>query len=85
MEFSTIFETIKGFFEANVLPTLKPIIDAIMGLIGGIIGGKYPNMDMISCGPTIKYPHSPDEKVNIASVEKFWKFLCHTLETIPVK
>jgi len=42
-------------------------------------------MDMISCGPTIKYPHSPDEKVNIASVEKFWKFLCHTLETIPVK
>ena len=39
MDFSSIFETIKGFFEANVLPTLKPIIDAIMGLIGGIIGG----------------------------------------------
>ena len=37
MDFSSIFETIKGFFEANVLPTLKPIIDAIMGLIGGII------------------------------------------------
>lgn len=55
------------------------------GLECGIIGGKYPDMDMISCGPTIKYPHSPDEKVNIASVEKFWKFLCHTLETIPVK
>ncbi len=33
MDFSSIFETIKGFFEANVLPTLKPIIDAIMGLI----------------------------------------------------
>lgn len=40
MDFSSIFETIKGFFEANVLPTLKLIIDAIMGLIGGIIGGK---------------------------------------------
>ena len=40
MDFSSIFETSKGFFEANVLPTLKPIIDAIMGLIGGIIGGK---------------------------------------------
>lgn len=40
MDFSSIFETIKGFFEANVLPTLQPIIDAIMGLIGGIIGGK---------------------------------------------
>lgn len=64
----------------------EPAVMAIhAGLECGIIGGKYPNMDMISCGPTIKYPHSPDEKVNIASVEKFWKFLCHTLETIPVK
>lgn len=53
------------------------------GLECGIIGGKYPEMDMISCGPTIKYPHSPDEKVNIASVEKFWKFLCYVLETAP--
>ena len=64
----------------------EPAVMAIhAGLECGIIGGKYPDMDMISCGPTIKYPHSPDEKVNIASVEKFWKFLCHTLETIPVK
>lgn len=55
------------------------------GLECGIIGGKYPKMDMISLGPTIKYPHSPDEKVNIPSVEKFWKFLCHTLETAPEK
>ena len=53
------------------------------GLECGIIGGSYPKMDMISCGPTIKYPHSPDEKVNIASVGKFWKFLCYTLENAP--
>ena len=47
---------------------------------------KRHNLDYtVDAGPTIKYPHSPDEKVNIASVEKFWKFLCHTLETIPVK
>ena len=46
---------------------------------------KYPGMDMISFGPTLCYPHSPDEKVNIASVEKFWKFLTTTLENIPVK
>ena len=64
----------------------KPAVMAIhAGLECGIIGGKYPSMDMISFGPTIKYPHSPDEKVNIASVEKFWKFLCYTLETAPTK
>lgn len=64
----------------------EPEVMAIhAGLECGIIGGKYLDMDMISCGPTIKYPHSPDEKVNIASVEKFWKFLCYTLETIPSK
>ncbi len=64
----------------------KPAIMAIhAGLECGIIGGKYPAMDMISCGPTIRYPHSPDEKVNIASVEKFWKFLTYTLETAPLK
>ena len=64
----------------------EPAVMAIhAGLECGIIGGKYPDMDMISCGPTIKYPHSPDEKVNIASVEKFWKFLWHTLATIPVQ
>ena len=40
MDFSSNFETIKGFFEANVLPTLKPIIDAIIVLIGCIIVGK---------------------------------------------
>ena len=42
------------------------------GLECGIIGKAYPGLDMVSFGPTIKYPHSPDEKVNIASVEKFW-------------
>jgi dipeptidase D len=40
---------------------------------------------MISCGPTICYPHSPDEKVNIASVEKFYNYLCYTLKHAPEK
>ena len=40
---------------------------------------------MISFGPTIQYPHSPDEKVNIASVEKFYEFLTDTLKNIPQK
>jgi len=55
------------------------------GLECGLIGGVYPNLDMISFGPTIRYPHSPDEKVNIASVRKFWDFLVGTLKHIPVK
>jgi dipeptidase D len=49
------------------------------GLECGIIGGTYPALDMISFGPTIRYPHSPDEKVNIASVGKFWDFLVEIL------
>jgi dipeptidase D len=63
-----------------------PEIKAIhAGLECGLIAGVYPNLDMISFGPTIRYPHSPDEKVNIASVVKFWDFLVGTLKEIPAK
>lgn len=53
------------------------------GLECGLIGEHYPGMHMISFGPTIKNPHSPDEKVKISSVQKFWNFLAKTLEEIP--
>lgn len=53
------------------------------GLECGILGAVEPNLDMISFGPTIRHPHSPDEKVNIPTVEKFWDFLIATLESIP--
>ncbi len=63
-----------------------PEIKAIhAGLECGILGGEYPNLDMISFGPTIRFPHSPDEKVNIASVKKFWDFIVETLKNVPVK
>jgi len=63
-----------------------PKITAIhAGLECGILGGAYPNWDMISFGPTIRFPHSPDEKVNIATVVKFYDFLIETLRNIPVK
>ena len=55
------------------------------GLECGIIGKAYPGLDMVSFGPTIKYPHSPDEKVNIKSVEKFWTMLLEMLKEIPSK
>jgi dipeptidase D len=64
----------------------KPKIAAIhAGLECGLLGGVYKNWDMISFGPTIRFPHSPDEKVNIASVKKFWDFLVETLKNAPKK
>jgi len=63
-----------------------PEIRAIhAGLECGILGGTYPAWDMISFGPTIRYPHSPDEKVNIVTVQRFWDFLVETLKHIPTR
>jgi dipeptidase D len=63
-----------------------PEIKAIhAGLECGILGSAYPHWDMISFGPTIRSPHSPDEKVNIESVTKFWTFLKETLKNVPKK
>ena len=64
----------------------EPAVMAIhAGLECGILGGTYPNWDMVSCGPTLMSPHSPDERANIPSVAKCWEFLKAVLENIPVK
>lgn len=55
------------------------------GLEPAILGHTFPNWDMISLGPTIKFAHSPDEKIEIATVGKFWKFLLEILQEIPKK
>lgn len=55
------------------------------GLECGLFKEPYPNMDMISFGPTIKFPHSPDEKVNIKTVELFWEQMIAILGAIPQK
>lgn len=55
------------------------------GLECGILGTNYPDMDMISFGPTIKGAHSPDERASISSAQKYWKFVMEILENIPVK
>lgn len=81
---SPILHTMLASYES--LYGVKPAVMAIhAGLECGIIGGKYEGLDMISFGPTICFPHSPDEKVNIASVEKFYSFLLHTLANAPLK
>jgi len=62
----------------------KPNIMVIhAGLECGLFKQPYPNMDMISFGPTIKYPHSPDEKVKIETVEQFWQQMIMLLKNIP--
>ncbi|MBP7507270.1 MAG: aminoacyl-histidine dipeptidase [Prolixibacteraceae bacterium] len=53
------------------------------GLECGVFQGVYPEWDMISFGPTIKFPHSPDEKVNISSVKNFWEILVEVLKKVP--
>jgi dipeptidase D len=55
------------------------------GLECGILGTNYPDMDMISFGPTIKGAHSPDERASISSVKKYWQFVVEILNNIPVK
>tara|TARA_B100001057_G_scaffold209536_1_gene210210 strand:+ start:3029 stop:4483 length:1455 start_codon:yes stop_codon:yes gene_type:complete len=55
------------------------------GLECGILGTHLPNVDMISFGPNIRAAHSPDEKVQISSVQKFWRFYLETLKKIPSK
>ena len=63
-----------------------PAITAIhAGLECGIFAEPYPNLDMISFGPTIRFPHSPDEKVHIESVAKFYEFLKDILANAPKK
>jgi dipeptidase D len=82
--------------ESAILTTMKkvyhdlygkePAVMAIhAGLECGILSGAYPHWDMVSCGPTLLSPHSPDERANIPSVAKCWDFLKAVLENIPVK
>jgi dipeptidase D len=59
------------------------VVEAIhAGLECGIIGEKFPGMDMISIGPTIKYPHSPEEQVHVSTVDKFYKYVLKILENV---
>lgn len=81
---SPILKTMQEVYNNKYgkIPEIKAIH---AGLECGLLGAVYPNWDMISFGPTIRYPHSPDEKVKINTVGKFWDFLVETLKNIPVK
>ena len=78
---SSILKTAKTTYQS--LYNKKPDVKAIhAGLECGIIGEKYPGMDMISFGPTLEGVHSPDEKIHIDTVEKFWNFLLAILKNV---
>ena len=74
---TTIYEKQNGS-NANV-------VACHAGLECGILGTNYPDMDMISFGPTIHGAHSPDERASISSAQKYWKFVLEILENIPMK
>lgn len=81
---SDILKTMKVVYKD--LYGNEPEVKAIhAGLECGILGGTYTNWDMISCGPTIRSPHSPDERVEIATVEKWWNYMIEVLKNAPVK
>ncbi len=71
---SPIVEKSKKVYTA-LFKKIPKIMAIHAGLECGIIGKKHPQMEMISIGPTMKFPHSPKEKVNIKSVEQFWNLL----------
>ncbi|MCK4761166.1 MAG: aminoacyl-histidine dipeptidase [Candidatus Aminicenantes bacterium] len=61
----------------------EPVVEIIhAGLECGIIGDKYPGMDMISIGPTLKYPHCPDEKIHVGTIGKIWDFIAALLKDL---
>ncbi len=80
--------------DSPILKTMQQVYETLFGktpetkavhagLECGLIGAIFPSMDMISFGPTIRFPHSPDERIEIATVQKFWDFLVATLKAIP--
>ncbi|RLF58212.1 MAG: cytosol nonspecific dipeptidase [Thermoplasmata archaeon] len=61
----------------------EPVVEAIhAGLECGIIGEKFDGMDAISIGPTVKYPHSPEEQVHISTVSKFYDFVVEIIKSV---
>ncbi|MFC5684272.1 aminoacyl-histidine dipeptidase [Flavobacterium sp. MAHUQ-51] len=81
---SAILKVLVPVYE-NLFSDKPKVVACHAGLECGILGANYPDMDMISFGPTIQGAHSPDERASIVSSQKFWKFLVEILANIPVK
>lgn len=81
---SAILDVLTKTYE-KLFNSKADVVACHAGLECGILGTNYPEMDMISFGPTIQGAHSPDERANIKSAQKFWKYLLTILENIPSK
>ncbi len=81
---SEILDVLTAIYEKQNGEKAK-VVACHAGLECGILGVNYPDMDMISFGPTIHGAHSPDERASIKSSQKFYKFVIEILENIPVK
>ncbi len=81
---SEILDVLTAIYEKQNGEKAK-IVACHAGLECGILGVNYPDMDMISFGPTIRGAHSPDERASIKSAQKFYKFVTEILENIPMK
>ena len=96
VEFSGGYPGWRPNVNSEILDVMKPLYKEMFGedpkiiathggLECGIIGGHYPEMDMISFGPNIYGAHSPDERAEIKSVQKFWTYFLEVLKQIPAK
>ena len=81
---SAILKIVKDSYS-NLNGTDASVVACHAGLECGIIGEHFPHMDMVSFGPTITGAHSPDERVSISSVQKYWKLVKEVLSQIPLK
>ena len=78
---SELLKTASGLYESMFQETPR-VVACHAGLECGLLGAHYPEMDMVSFGPNIRGAHSPDEKVSVTSVQKFWGYLCQLLTQI---
>lgn len=81
---SSILKTVVNSYQ-NLFKSEPHVAACHAGLECGILGQNYPEMEMISFGPNIKGAHSPDERAQISSTQKFWKLLQDVLKNIPLK
>lgn len=81
---SSILKTLSAKY-VEVFNAEPKIMATHGGLECGILGTNYPEMEMISFGPTIRGAHSPDERACISSTQKYWKFVLEVLKDIPLK
>ena len=81
---SAIMQTVRDTYE-SIFDKVPAVMVIHAGLECGLFKTAYPHWDMVSIGPTIKFPHSPDEKIEISTVEQYWKLLITVLANIPKK